>query len=176
MNPPPSAPARSNQGSNQGPNQGAQQGSMQGSMQGAQSRPRAQLQPQADAWSMQPQRIKHHRTGGDVLKGLGALLVLVILLGAIPFALVRYIGWPLQHQMPSSHIFNQPITPQVLLNALAVIVWLAWAQFAACVLVEFRAAVRGIGMPTRVPAAGPSQFLARQLIAALLMKSKKTNP
>ncbi len=108
---------------------------MQGSRGCAVAATRA-VEPQADGWSVQPQRIKHHRTGGDVLKGLGALLVLVILLGAIPFALVRYIGWPLPHQMPSSDIFNQPITPQVLLNALAVIVWLAWAQFAACVLVE----------------------------------------
>ena len=147
MNPPASAPARPNQGSSSG------------------------LQSQAGDWSAQPQpqRIKRHRTGGDVAKGLGALLVLVVLLGAIPFALIRYIGWPLPHQLPSSHFFNQPITPQVLLNALAVIVWLAWAQFAACVVVEFLAAVRGIGMPARVPAAGPSQFLARQLIAALLM-------
>ena len=142
MNPPASAPARPN-------NQGTQSPS--------------------DDWYVQPQRIKRHRTVGDVLKGLGALLVLVVLLGAIPFALVRYIGWPLPHEMPSSRFFNQSITPDVLLKALAVIVWLAWAQFAACVVVEFRAAVRGIGMPARVPAAGPSQFLARQLIAALLM-------
>jgi hypothetical protein len=139
MNPPASAPARPKQGS------------------------------QVEGWSAQPRRIKRHRTTGDVFKGLGALLVLVVLLGAIPAALVRYIGWPLPHHLPSSHFFNQAITPQVLLDALAVIVWLAWAQFVACVAVEFRAAVRGIGMPTRVPAAGPSQFLARQLVAALLM-------
>jgi len=125
--------------------------------------------PVAERWSPQPQRIKHRRTSGDVFKGLGAFLVLAVLLGAIPYALVRYIGWPLPHHLPSADSFNQSITPNVLLNALAVIVWLAWAQFAACVVVEFIAAARGIGMPARVPAAGPSQFLARQLIAALLL-------
>jgi hypothetical protein len=129
----------------------------------------APTRPVSERWSPQPQRIKHRRTTGDLLKGLGSLLVLAILLGAIPYALVRYIGWPLPHRMPSSDAFNQPITPTLLLNALAVIVWLAWAQFAACVLVEFIAAARGVGMPTRVPGAGPSQFLARQLVAALLL-------
>ncbi|HEU5426329.1 MAG TPA: BTAD domain-containing putative transcriptional regulator, partial [Actinocrinis sp.] len=117
----------------------------------------------------QPQRIKHRRTGGDVVKGLGAFLALAVLLGAIPFALVRYIGWPLPHHMPTADMFNRPITPHILLDALAVIVWLAWAQFAACVVVEFVAAKRGIGMPAHVPGAGPSQFLARQLVAALLL-------
>ncbi len=116
----------------------------------------------------QPQQIARHRTAGDVVKGVGAFLVLAVLLGAIPFALIRYIGYPLPHRF-STDLFNHALTSTVLLKALAIIVWLAWAQFAACVVVEFLAAVRGIGMPARVPAAGPSQFLARQLIAALLM-------
>ena len=104
-----------------------------------------------------------------MLKGLGALIALVILLGAIPLALVLFIGWPLPHHLPTAEMFNRPITPHVLLDALAVIVWLAWAQFAACVIVEFVAAKRGIGLPAHIPGAGPSQFLARQLVAALLM-------
>jgi hypothetical protein len=120
-------------------------------------------------WAPQPQRIKHRRTFGDVLRGFGAFLVLVLLLGAIPAALIRYIGWPLPHHVPSTAVFGEPITQQTLLHALAVIVWLAWAQFAACVAVELVAAKRGVGMPAKVPAAGPSQFLARQLVAALLM-------
>lgn len=124
---------------------------------------------QAEQWAPRPQRIKHHRTVGDVVKGLGALLALVALIGVIPFALIRYIGWPLPHHMPDAEFFKQAITPDVLLKALAVIVWVAWAQFVACVVVEFAAARRGVGLPARVPAAGPSQFLARQLIAALLM-------
>jgi len=124
---------------------------------------------QAEQWAPRPQRIKHHRTVGDVVKGFGALLALVALIGVIPFALVRYIGWPLPHHMPNADFFKQAITPDVLLKALAVIVWVAWAQFVACVAVEFAAARRGVGLPARVPAAGPSQFLARQLVAALLM-------
>lgn len=125
--------------------------------------------PGSGGWDPQPQPIRHRRTAGDVFKGIGAFIALAILLGAIPFALVRYIGWPLPHHLPSAQMFNRPITPQLLLNALAVIVWLAWAQFVACVAVELAAAKRGVGMPVHVPGAGPSQFLARQLVAALLM-------
>ena len=154
MNPPTSAPSRSGQ-----PGQ-AQSYSGLG--------PASQAS-HPGGWDPQPQRIKHRRTGGDVLKGLGALIALVILLGAIPLALVLFIGWPLPHHLPTAEMFNRPITPHVLLDALAVIVWLAWAQFAACVIVEFVAAKRGIGLPAHIPGAGPSQFLARQLVAALLM-------
>ena len=135
----------------------------------APARPNQGTQSQAGGWDPQPQRITHRRTAGDVAKGLGAFVALVVLLGAIPFALVRYIGWPLPHHMPTADMFNRPITPHILLDALAVIVWLAWAQFAACVIVEIVAAKRGIGMPVHVPGAGPSQFLARQLVAALLL-------
>ncbi|HET9173561.1 MAG TPA: hypothetical protein VFN97_29295, partial [Actinospica sp.] len=112
---------------------------------------------------------KYRRTAGDVLRALGAMLVLVVLLGAVPFALVRFIGWPLPHQMPTMDQLSSPLSGDVLIKALAVVVWLAWAQFTACVLVELANARRGIGIPTKVPVAGPSQFLARQLVAALLM-------
>lgn len=112
---------------------------------------------------------KYRRTGGDVVRALGALLLLAVLLGGIPFALVHFIGWPLPHQMPTSDSLRRPFDAHTLTKALAVVVWLAWAQFTACVLVELANARRGVGIPAKVPAAGPSQFLARQLIAALLM-------
>ena len=112
---------------------------------------------------------KYRRTAGDVVKALGAFLLLVLLLGAIPFALVHFIGWPLPHQMPTADSLRQPLSSQTLIKALAVVVWLAWAQFTACVIVELANARRGVGIPAKVPGAGPSQFVARQLIAALLM-------
>lgn len=111
----------------------------------------------------------YRRTAGDVFRALGALLLLLVLLGAIPFALVHFVGWPLPHQMPTMDSLRQPFDSSVLIKALAVVVWLAWAQFTACVIVELANARRGVGLPAKVPAAGPSQFLARQLVAALLM-------
>ena len=112
---------------------------------------------------------KYRRTVGDVFRALGALLLLAVLLGGIPFALVHFIGWPLPHQVPTTDSLRRPIDAHTLTKALAVVVWLAWAQFTACVLVELANARRAVGLPAKVPAAGPSQFLARQLVAALLM-------
>ena len=112
---------------------------------------------------------KYRRTTGDVVRAIGALVLLAVLLGAIPYALVRFIGWPLPHQMPTGDSLRQPLSSQTLVKALAVVVWLAWAQFSACVIVELANARRGVGIPAKVPGAGPSQFLARQLVAALLM-------
>ena len=112
---------------------------------------------------------KYRRTTGDVVRAIGALVLLAVLLGAVPYALVRFIGWPLPHQMPTGDSLRQPLSSQTLVKALAVVVWLAWAQFSACVIVELANARRGVGIPAKVPGAGPSQFLARQLVAALLM-------
>ncbi|HEV2636170.1 MAG TPA: BTAD domain-containing putative transcriptional regulator [Actinocrinis sp.] len=136
--------------------------------------PPSQRKPNADQgrndqWSPQPQRIKHRRTFGDFVRGTGAFLLLLALLVGIPYAMVLLIGWPLPHHVPGADTFKQPLSQRTLLHALAVVVWLAWAQFAACVLIEFRAAKHGIGMPRHVFGAGPSQFLARQLVASILM-------
>ncbi|GGS88471.1 hypothetical protein GCM10010270_70720 [Streptomyces violaceus] len=87
----------------------------------------------------------------------------------MPGALATQIGWPLPNGVPSLDWLQQEITVQTFLNILTVVVWLAWAQFTACVLVEMKAALSGVGVPGRVPGAGPSQLLARQLVAALLL-------
>ena len=109
------------------------------------------------------------RTTGDVLRAAGAFAALAVLVVGVPLALAFAVGWPLPHRMPSADTLKDPITSSVFVRVLAAVVWLAWAQFTACVLVEARAAVSGIGVPSRVPGAGPSQLLARQLVAALLL-------
>lgn len=128
----------------------------------ATGRPRAQ---QGGAAARPPRR---RRTFGDLVRALGAFLALAVLLVGVPGALLHFIGSPLPHHFDSS-LVQQPITQETFVNTLAVVVWLAWAQFTACVLVEAKAAVSGVGLPHRVPASGPSQLLARQLIAALLL-------
>lgn len=109
------------------------------------------------------------RTFGDVVKAFLAFVVLLVLVVGVPGALAVTVGWPLPRSAPSMDWLSQPIDVQTFLNALTVVVWLAWAQFTACVLVEVKAAVSGVGLPGRVPGAGPSQLLARQLVAALLL-------
>ncbi|KOV59970.1 membrane protein [Streptomyces sp. AS58] len=116
----------------------------------------------------QPVRVRR-RTFGDVVKAFLALVALVGLLVGVPFALASQVGWPLPSEAPSLAWLEQEITVGTFLDILAFVVWLAWAQFTACVLVEVKAALSGVGVPGRVPGAGPSQLLARQLVAALLL-------
>ncbi|MEU9406058.1 BTAD domain-containing putative transcriptional regulator [Streptomyces sp. NPDC048281] len=116
----------------------------------------------------QPVRLRR-RTFGDVVKALLAFVMLLVLVVGVPGALAVTVGWPLPRTAPSMDWLSQPIGVDVFLNTLTVIVWLAWAQFTACVLVEVKAALSGVGLPGRVPGAGPSQLLARQLVAALLL-------
>ncbi|MGW6703686.1 BTAD domain-containing putative transcriptional regulator [Streptomyces sp. NPDC054956] len=112
---------------------------------------------------------RQRRTFGDFVKAFLAFLALAVLVLGVPVALASVVGWPLPDEVPSLDMLRQQITVNTFIDVLTVVVWLAWAQFTACVLVEVKAAVSGFGMPARVPAAGASQALARQLVAALLL-------
>lgn len=116
----------------------------------------------------QPVRVRR-RTFGDFVKAFLAFIALLVLVVGVPGALAVQVGWPLPSGAPKLDWLQQEITVQTFLNVLTVIVWLAWAQFTACVLVEAKAALSGVGLAGRVPGAGPSQLLARQLVAALLL-------
>ncbi|GGR73278.1 hypothetical protein GCM10010252_09740 [Streptomyces aureoverticillatus] len=109
------------------------------------------------------------RSAGDFVKAFLAFVALAALVVGVPGALAYFVGWPLPGGAPSLDWLQQEITVGTFINVLTVVVWLAWAQFTACVLVEVKAALSGVGMPGRVPGAGPSQVLARQLVAALLL-------
>ncbi|MET9253195.1 BTAD domain-containing putative transcriptional regulator [Streptomyces sp. NPDC003717] len=116
----------------------------------------------------QPVRVRR-RTFGDVVKAFLAFVVLAGLVVGVPLALASQVGWPLPDGAPGLDWLQREIDVHTFLNILTVIVWFAWAQFTACVLVEIKAAVSGVGVPGRVPGAGGSQLLARQLVAALLL-------
>ncbi|MDH6217724.1 BTAD domain-containing putative transcriptional regulator [Streptomyces pseudovenezuelae] len=116
----------------------------------------------------QPVRIRR-RSFGDFVKAFFAFVALLVLVVGVPGALAMFIGWPLPNGAPSLDWLQNEITVTTFLHILTVIVWLAWAQFTACVLVEVKAAMSGVGVPGRVPGAGASQLLARQLVAALLL-------
>ncbi|MFH8487923.1 BTAD domain-containing putative transcriptional regulator [Streptomyces longisporoflavus] len=112
---------------------------------------------------------RRRRTAGDFVKAFLAFVALAALVVGVPGALAFTVGWPLPGGAPSLEWLQQEITVTTFVNVLTVVVWLAWAQFTACVLVEIKAALSGVGMPGRVPGAGGSQLLARQLVAALLL-------
>lgn len=119
--------------------------------------------PSAQLPSPGPRRVR------DMLSGLGAAVVLLLFLVGVPLALSRAFGWPLPRALPSVRMLQRPVDASVLLRALAVLVWLAWAQFAACVLAEVRAELSGVGLPAAVPGPESSQLLARRLVTATLL-------
>ncbi|WP_223188637.1 BTAD domain-containing putative transcriptional regulator [Streptomyces sp. TRM68416] len=119
----------------------------------------------------QPVRV-HRRSFGDFVKAFLAFLAfvaLLVLVVGVPVALATQLGWPVPSTWDPQEWLTNELDVGAFLGILTFFVWLAWAQFTACVIVEMKAAVSGVGVPGRVPGAGPSQLLARQLVAALLL-------
>jgi hypothetical protein len=105
-----------------------------------------------------------------LFRGLGAAVVLLVLLAGVPLLLVWLVGdLPIPTSLPSRETLTQPIGVEQLVDVLVVVTWLAWLQFVVCVLVEFGSELSGVGLPRRVPLAGPSQRLARVLVSSLLV-------
>ncbi|MGF1662530.1 MAG: LysM peptidoglycan-binding domain-containing protein, partial [Kineosporiaceae bacterium] len=106
------------------------------------------------------------------LRALAAGLVLAVLVVGVPAALPLWAGPPpVPTSLPDRADLTRPVDADVLLGVLAVVVWLAWLQFVVGVVVEAVAAVRGGVLAPAVPLAGPSQRLARSLVAAVLLSS-----
>ncbi|RHW28803.1 hypothetical protein D0Z08_02860 [Nocardioides immobilis] len=101
---------------------------------------------------------------------LGAGLALAVLLVGIPVGLWLWQGLPpYPTGLPSRDDLTQPLTFDALITVLLVVVWLAWLQFAVCVVVEAVSLLRGGGLPRPVPLSGRSQALARALVGTILV-------
>jgi DNA-binding SARP family transcriptional activator len=116
---------------------------------------------------------------GEFLRGLAALLVAAGIVLGLPAFLWTTVGWPLPHSIPTAAtlrnaLFHGSISDQVILNGLALLTWVAWAQFLACLIAEVHAAFQG-RLPHRVPlAAWGAQALAARLVAASLLLAPLT--
>ncbi|WP_147375543.1 hypothetical protein [Jiangella rhizosphaerae] len=86
--------------------------------------------------------------------------VLLLILGGPP---------PVPTSLPTRDDLTATIGADQLVGVLLWVVWLAWLQFTICVLIELRSAVRGVGLPSRVPLSGPTQRFARALVASVLV-------
>jgi hypothetical protein len=114
-------------------------------------------------------RPPRRRPAGDVLAGLGAVLILLVLLIGVPAALLATAGPPIPHAMPAPSLLTQRLDVLATLKILSVVVWLAWLQLVVCLIAEVRAAVRNTGMPPRVPLAGGIQPAVHRLVTAALL-------
>lgn len=116
----------------------------------------------------------------SVVKGLVALVLLVALVGGLPFALWHYVGWPLPHRVPSlsqltSALGHHGIANTTLLRALACVVWVAWAILVASVAVELDAALRGRAA-RRLAVIGALQPVVGQLLAVVVLAAMSLAP
>jgi hypothetical protein len=109
------------------------------------------------------------RTPGDVLAGVTAVVALTALTIGVPIALITVVGLPLPHTMPTASALTSQLDVTAILRILSVVIWLAWVQLVWCVLVEVKAAVSNVGVPSRVPLAGATQSAAHRLVTAALL-------
>jgi hypothetical protein len=104
-------------------------------------------------------------------------VVLLSLVVGVPALLLWLDGVPaLPSSLPSRDDLTATIGVEQLLTVLVWVAWLAWLQFVVCVAVELRSALRGIGLPARVPLSGPSQRLARVLVGSVLLAASAVGP
>jgi DNA-binding SARP family transcriptional activator len=106
-------------------------------------------------------------------RGLGALVVLVALLLGVPFALWRFVGWPLPSAIPTwaqlrTGLTAHGIPDEVLFKILACVCWLAWFGLFASVTTEAGAVIRGRAA-RRLPLLGFVQPLAAHLVTAVVL-------
>jgi DNA-binding SARP family transcriptional activator len=105
-------------------------------------------------------------------KGMGALVVLGAIVLGIPWALWHFIGWPLPHTVPDWEqvrrgLDQRGIPDQVLIKALASVVWITWATLVAAIAVEIPAAVTG-RTARQLRVVGLFQPLTGHLVAAVI--------
>ena len=107
-----------------------------------------------------------------------AAVALLALLAGVPVALALSVGSPLPGALPAlgdaEAVLSGPLSPSLIVDALALVAWAAWAHFAVCAAVELSAAVRAsrterVQSAPRVPLGGVSQQLARRLVEAALV-------
>jgi hypothetical protein len=106
---------------------------------------------------------------GERMRGAAAVLGTFVAVVGVPALLVLLVSNPLPTSLPSSQWLTAEISTEVVLKAVALVVWAVWVHFVVCLVVELVAARRGSGLPATVPFGGGSQAIARKLVAAALL-------
>jgi DNA-binding SARP family transcriptional activator len=107
-------------------------------------------------------------------RSVGRLLRLAVLAGmlaGVPYGLVTQIGWPLPETLPTSvedlqGWLTTPVTDQMVINLLALAMWILWITFTASTAGEVIGALRGVSVP-RLGGLAPMQHLAAWLLSGL---------
>ena len=111
-------------------------------------------------------------TSARIGRGLGSVLLLVVLLVGIPAGLWVVAGSPIPEALPTwaqiqSALSSPDVTGGVFLGILKYVGWIAWATFAIAILIELGAALRGVQAPS-LRGFGVQQRTAAALIGAVV--------
>jgi nucleoid-associated protein YgaU/DNA-binding SARP family transcriptional activator len=115
----------------------------------------------------------------QILRGVASLTAAIVLLLGVPLLLARLVGWPLPTSMPSANAFQQAtqsgLSDDVVINVLAVVIWVTWAQLVLAVAVETIAVFHGRQVG-RIPVLPGLQITAARLVAGVLMVTSTLQP
>lgn len=115
----------------------------------------------------------------EVTRGLAAAMTLAALIVGPPLLLARYIGWPLPTTINFDDIRHAlggaTISDDVLIKALAVACWLAWAYALSCIAAE-AVAWRSGRAARSVPFGSVVQPILGQLVVAVGLLSATVRP
>ena len=115
--------------------------------------------------------MSRRRRFGTVLRGLTALITLLVLVAGIPLLLYRLGGSPVPrrvlgwHQI--EHLLLRRDSGSIFLGAVRDVSWIAWAAFTLAVLTEVQAALRGRTAPRL--RLGGMQAMAGRLVALTML-------
>lgn len=108
----------------------------------------------------------------QVVTGILALAVTLAILVGLPAALVAHVGWPLPTTWPTldqlAELDRTGISETAIIKALAIVVWLTWAQLTIAITVETVALLRRTATRTRRMLPG-LQPVAARLVAAIAL-------
>lgn len=117
---------------------------------------------------------------GIYTRAAASLVTTLALVVGLPAFLVVFVGWPLPRAVPSltqvwDSLDRRDVSTQVLVNTLAVIAWLAWAQFTAAIAVEAVGAIWGRAV-ARPPGYPGVQAVAGRLVASIVVALTTVGP
>ncbi|MEW9532860.1 hypothetical protein [Microbispora sp. NPDC049125] len=105
-----------------------------------------------------------------LLRALAATIVLAGTVVVFPILFYRLAGFPLPDHLPSVHELGERLVAQddgtLLIAALKLIAWGAWAAFSVSVLIELGALLVGARLAPRLPGLGAMQRMAAYLVAS----------
>jgi DNA-binding SARP family transcriptional activator/nucleoid-associated protein YgaU len=115
--------------------------------------------------------VSRRRRVGTVLRGMAALITLLVLVVGLPLLLVRLGGSPIPRHILGWHQLERALLRRdngtIFLGAVRDISWIAWAAFTVAVLAEALAALRGRNAPRL--GLGGLQATAGRLVALAIL-------